>query len=183
MLRPLVPRPSFGDLDSHAMSTASKPRKISTACTACKSRKTKVAKSSISIRLISAKRSLKCSGNRPCDACATRSSNCLYDQASDQRRKIANQKNLQELVQAQTSLERHKQLLGGILSTIRAGSKQATDDLLDAIRSGVDLLQLSAHVRDARRADPAIDQAFSEIVFVVDRSEELPSTKHLLQNM
>ena len=34
-------------------------------------------------------RSLKCTGTAPCDACAGRGTNCVYDQASDQRRKIA----------------------------------------------------------------------------------------------
>lgn len=87
------------------------------------------------------------------------------------------------MVEAQTSLERHRQLLGGILSTIRVGSAEATSDLLDTIRSGVDLSQLAAHVRNARRADPAIDQAFLSINFIIDGPEELPSPEQLLQSM
>lgn len=183
MSRPLFPRPSFGDADTHTTASTSKSRKISTACSTCKTRKTKVSLHHTFRLCSSTDQVQKCSGTAPCDACATRGSNCVYDQASDQRRKIANQKNLQDLVEAQTNLERHRQLLGGILSTIRVGSPQATSDLLETIRSGVDLSQLAAHVRNARRADPAIDQAFSSIVFIVDGPEELPSPEQLLQSM
>lgn len=52
------------------------------------------------------------------------------------------------------------------------------------IRSGMDLSQLAAHVRNARRANPAIDQAFSQIDFIVDSGpEELPSTNQLLTSL
>lgn len=42
MSRPLIPRPFFGDAEPLQVSSASKPRKISNACGACKLRKTKV---------------------------------------------------------------------------------------------------------------------------------------------
>lgn len=103
---------------------------------------------------------------------------------SDQRRKIANQRNVQDLLEAQTNLERHKQLLGGIIATLRAGDLQENDDMVAMIRSEVDLSQLAAHVRNARRANPSIDQAFSQIDFVIDEGpEELPSPNQLLTSL
>lgn len=51
---------------------------------------------------------------------------------------------------------------------------------MDTIRSTVDLSQIAAHVRNARRADPAIEEAFSQIQYVLDSSEELPSPSILL---
>ena len=116
---------------------------------------------------------IKCSGNTPCDACASRNSECRYDQSADQRRKIANQRNIQDLVEAQASLEAHRHLLGGIIATLRAGNTSATDELLITIRSGVDLSQLAAHVRNARRADRAIEEAFSAIKFEIDSPTNL----------
>lgn len=105
----------------------------------------------------------------------------MYDATSDQRRKIAAQRNLQELTEANMNLERHKQLLGGILAILRTASDPtANDDLIATIRSGVDLSQLAAHVRNARRANPTIEVAFSEIEFVIDGPEELPSPIQLL---
>lgn len=52
--------------------------------------------------------------------------------------------------------------------------------LLETIRSTLDLSQVAAHVRNARRADPAIEEAFSQIQFALDGGEELPSPSHLL---
>lgn len=114
----------------------------------------------------------------------------MYDIASDQRRKIANQQNLQNLlsaqsnlVEAQTNLERHQELLGGILATFRAGDISETDHLLLSIRSEVALSQLAAHVRNARLANPAIQEAFSSIQFVINGPEDLPSPMQLLNPM
>ena len=141
-------------------------RKISTACGACKQRKT------------------KCSGGQPCEACAVshpclyptfhgilhpqaRSSPCDYDASSDQRRvstpnepgrgqlesghtghrssradtkqKIANQRNVQDLAQAQHELDRYRQLLGGLISIIRGGSQTSNSDLINMVRNGADV--------------------------------------------
>lgn len=122
----------------------------------------------------------QCSGNAPCDACATRGSPCIYDVTSDQRRKIANQKNIQDLSDTQNNLERHRQLLGGIIAIFRAGTIATTEDLVATIRSGVDLSQLAAHVRNARRANPAINSSFADIEFLIDGPEELPPPGQLL---
>ncbi|KIX93384.1 uncharacterized protein Z520_10803 [Fonsecaea multimorphosa CBS 102226] len=157
MSQMLAPRPPQGGEGSQEPPSSQRPRKISTACGACKQRKT------------------KCSGGNPCEACATRKSLCIYDATSDQRRKIANHRTAQELVDKQLALERHQQLLGGIIATVRAGGFNATEDLLRVIRSGVELSQLAAHVRNECRANIAIQQAYEQIEFVIDGGTELPS--------
>jgi hypothetical protein len=108
-----------------------------------------------------------------------RKSLCVYDAAADQRRKIANQKNMQELAEKQADLEKHQQLLGGILATIRAGGSTATEDLIRSIRSEVDLSQLAAHVRNECRTNFAIQQAYDKIEFVINGGPELPSPSQL----
>lgn len=91
---------------------------------------------------------------------------------------------MHDLLEAQTSLERYKHLLGGMLATFRAGDPEENEDLLAVIRSGVDLSQLAAHVRNARRASAAIDQAYAAIEFVIDGGpEELPSPYQLLTSI
>jgi len=112
--------------------------------------------------------------------CAIRGSNCVYDVSSDKRRKVANQRNLRDLSEAQINLERHKQLLGGIIATIRAGSHEAALDLLATIRTGIDLPQVAAYTRNARRANPAVEAAFWSTEFVIDELKELPSLAQLL---
>lgn len=87
---------------------------------------------------------------------------------------------MQDLEQAQTDLERHRQLLGGIIATIRVGDFQANEDLVRLIRSGVDLSQLAAHVRNECRSNIETQQAYESIVFVIDGPEELPSPAQLL---
>lgn len=160
MSQPLAPRPTKAD-GSPEPPSSQRPRKISTACGACKQRKT------------------KCTGGNPCEACASRRSQCAYDASSDQRRKIANQRNVQELADKQLDLEKHQQLLGGIIATIRGGGYSATEDLIRVIRSNVDLSQLAAHVRNECRANIAIQQAFDKIDFVIDGGSELPSPSQL----
>jgi len=162
MSQPLGPWPSLGGSGSPHSHALQRPRKISTACSACKQRKT------------------KCTGGNPCEACATKSSPCVYDATLDQRRKIANQRNTQQLAEALLDLERHRQLLGGIIATIRAGDFDANNDLIRIIRTDVDLSQLAAHVRNECRASIAIQQAYNQIVFKINGPRELPSQDQIL---
>jgi len=162
MSQPLAPRPSQGTDDSATVPSSQRPRKISTACGACKQRKT------------------RCTGGNPCDACASRRSPCVYDATSDQRRKIANQRNVQELADTHVQLERHRQLLGGIIAIVKAGDYNANNDLARVMRSDVDLSQLAAHVRNECRSNIAIQQAFDQIDFNIDGPLELPSPTQIL---
>ena len=88
---------------------------------------------------------------------------------------------MHELLEAQANVESYQHLLGGMLATFRAGDPAENEDLLAVIRSGVDLSQLAAHVRNARRANAAIHQAYAAIHFAIDGGpEELPSQNQLL---
>ena len=69
-----------------------------------------------------------------------------------------------------------------MIATVRAGNPEATEDLIRVIRSGVDLSQLAAHVRNECRANMAIQQSFDNINFVIDGPDELPSPKQLLSS-
>ncbi|KEF59645.1 uncharacterized protein A1O9_04491, partial [Exophiala aquamarina CBS 119918] len=140
-------------------------QKISTACGACKQRKT------------------RCTGGQPCDACGTRRTPCVYNASSDQRRKIANQRNVHDLAESQVNLKRHQQLLGGIIATLKAGDDESTRDLIRVIRSGVDLSQVAAHVRNECRANVEIQHAYDEIIFHIDGPLELPSPTQLLSEI
>jgi len=92
------------------------------------------------------------------------------DASSDQRRKIANQRNIQDLEETQLDLERHRQLLRGIIATIRIDDDEANRDLYRVIRSGVDLSQITAHVRNECRANMEIQQAYDDITFLIEGS-------------
>ena len=184
MSQPLAPRPSQTAGGSPPETSSSqRPRKISTACGACKQRKTRVSlPPTDALPLLFADGS-QCTGGTPCDACSTRKSPCVYDASSDQRRKIANQRNVQDLADTQLDLDRHRQLLGGIIATIRVGDDEANIDLVRVIRSGVDLSQLAAHVRNECRANLAIQKAFDDINFLIDGPRELPSPTQLLSQL
>jgi len=93
----------------------------------------------------------------------------------DQRRKFAAQQLRQELIETQLKLERNSELLGGIIATIKAGSWSAVDELVRIIRSGVDMSQAAAYVRNERRASAVVEKAYDETDFTMDGSVELPS--------
>jgi hypothetical protein len=180
---PIAPRPTLDGTDPGPPSPALlKSRKISTACGACKQRKTRVSGGPSFHVGISLSRD-QCTGGHPCDACATRHSECIYDAAADQRRKIANQRNMQELAEAQLDLTRCRELLGGMISIMRAGSLQSTNDLVDFVRTGIDLSSLAAYVRNEVRASMAIEQSFHEIDFNMNNGLDLPSPSQLLNRM
>src|SRR5436305_5255781 len=139
MFRPLVPNSlSGGTTPTSPTRPIVKPRKVSAACLACKQRKTKVrCSNNLARRCRGLTKNLggQCSGSHPCDQCDQRNSQCVYDLAADQRRKIANQRNIQELVQKGEDIERLCMLVGGILATIRAGNRETIDDLEQTIRN------------------------------------------------
>lgn len=124
----------------------------------------------------------QCSGGTPCEACAARNSPCIYDVTSDQRRKIANQRNVQDLAEAQLDLERCRQVLGGIIATIRAGDNRSNEEVVTLIRSGVGLSQLAAHLRNECRSNPEIQEAYEAIDFNMDGQENLPSPTQILSS-
>ena len=119
----------------------------------------------------------------PCEVCTARNSACDYDAFSDQRRKVANQRNVQDLAQAQHDLERARQLLGGMVAILRAGTLESTMDLAALIKTGTDLSSLAAYVRNEVRAHLAVERAFLAIDFHSNGHFELPSPTQLLNRM
>lgn len=87
---------------------------------------------------------------------------------------------MQDLAEAQEDLERHRQLLGGIIATIRVGDFRANQELIQLIRADVDLSQIAAHVRNECRSNHEIQQAYNAIEFVIDGEEHLPSPYQIL---
>lgn len=124
-----------------------------------------------------------CTGGHPCDACTSRHSECIYDAAADQRRKIANQRNVQDLAEAQMELGRYRELLGGMIAIIRGGGSRSSNDLIEFVRTGVDLSSLAAYVRNEVRASLSVEQAFHEIDLNMNGRLDLPSPSQLLSRL
>jgi len=193
MFRPLVPN-SLGGGTSPTGPTRPivKPKKVSAACLACKQRKTKVCchqallmpSNYLAQRCRGLTKSLggQCSGSHPCDQCSQRNSQCAYDLAADQRRKIANQRNIQELVQKGEDIERLCVLVGGILATIRAGNRETIDDLEQTIRNTSGLPELSFYVNGLMATWPEIYLEFQTIDFYLDDAPRRPSVQ-VIENM
>jgi len=112
--------------------------------------------------------------------CSRRNTNCVYNVESDHRRRAAHQRTVQDLAEARVELQQLRQLLGGIIATIRVGSHEATTNLIQLIRSRNDLAQVAAFVRNETRADIAVRQAFDDINFLIDSSRPLPSPGQVL---
>ncbi|KAK5069158.1 hypothetical protein LTR64_008690 [Lithohypha guttulata] len=70
-----------------------------------------------------------------------------------------------------------------MIAILRVGAPDTISDLLDMIRSGVDLSLLAAHARNARLSDPAIEESFATIEFIIDGPKELPSPTALLTHV
>jgi hypothetical protein len=106
----------------------------------------------------------------------------VYDLAADQRRKIANQRNIQELVQKGEDIERLCVLVGGILATIRAGNRETIDDLERTIRNTSELPELSFYVNGLMATWPDIYLDFQTIDFYLDDAPRRPSVQ-VIENM
>lgn len=101
----------------------------------------------------------------------------MYDLAADQRRKIANQRNIQELAQKGEDIERLCVVLGGILATIRAGNRETLEDLTATIRSVSSLPDLSFYVNGLMATWPDIYLEFQTIDFYLDDAPRRPSVE------
>ena len=63
---------------------------------------------------------------------------------------------------------------------MRAGGNDATTDLVQLIRSGIDLSSLAAYVRNEVRANFAVEHSFHDLDFTLDGTPDLPSPTQLL---
>lgn len=103
----------------------------------------------------------------------------MYDLAADQRRKIANQRNVQELAQKGEDIERLCVVLGGILATIRAGNRETVDDITQAIRNMSGIPELSFYVNGLMATWPEIYIEFQNINFYLDDAPTRPSVERM----
>lgn len=90
---------------------------------------------------------------------------------------------MHDLAEAQVDINRYRELLGGMISIFRAGGARSTNDLIDFVRSGIDLSSLAAYVRNEVRASLAVEQAFHEIDFNMGSTLDLPSPSQLLSRL
>jgi hypothetical protein len=90
---------------------------------------------------------------------------------------------VQDLAEAQLDLNRYREVLGGMIAIVRAGNSRSTNELIDMIRSRIDLSSLAAYVRNEVRANMAVEQAFHTIDFNMDSGLDLPSPSQLLSRM
>lgn len=70
-----------------------------------------------------------------------------------------------------------------MIAIVRAGGARSTNDLVDIVRSGIDLSSLAAYVRNEVRASMAVEQAFHTIDFNMDSRLDLPSPSQLLSRI
>ncbi|OKL58501.1 hypothetical protein UA08_06055 [Talaromyces atroroseus] len=107
--RSLAPAPPGFQRKANA-EPARQRKNISTACSACKTRK------------------WKCSGTVPCENCVRSNTECIIDESSDNRRRLAVKRKLEELTE-------DKNLLLRLVETLRYSSNEHVVRLLDLIRN------------------------------------------------
>ncbi|KAJ9297413.1 transcriptional regulator family: Fungal Specific TF [Paecilomyces variotii] len=146
---------------SSSAASASRPKKNSTACLACKQ----------------AKR--KCSGRpSPCKACEGAHSECIFDETLDLRRKIAVKRTKDEL-------EYYKELLYSLIESLRSSEPSQVAQLLDLIRSNAPLNEIAAAIsenirqlRDKGHSDPQVPAGLEEAVAHVNQMQRLSSESY-----
>lgn len=148
--RPLLPRPSNLSAPSGS-NTQPRVQKASIACTECRRQRAKVSR----VKFLSSEFSdrsanrTQCIGGMPCQRCRQKETPCVLDKESDRRRKGV----LESRVEA---LERDRTLLLRLLDSIRDGSQNESDRLLNYIRShrsADDVREFLAHDLPSRDPD------------------------------
>ncbi|KAI9750704.1 MAG: hypothetical protein M4579_006352 [Chaenotheca gracillima] len=115
-----------GSSQSRDVRSPPSTKKASTACLSCKKSKR------------------KCSGGPPpCAPCIQRKLECVFDLGRDKRRKVAVKRTHDEL-------EYHKDLLQGLMATIRSSKTASTDRLIDLIRQDASLEDVAAFVDEVQ---------------------------------
>jgi len=153
--RPLAPQPFAPNILTSSAPLPSKCRKASYACLACKERKS------------------RCDQGSPCKVCQIHHSNCVYDEAADQRRKIARQKLIDEF-----SRQRH--LLTSIVAVMRSTEPAHLVHLLEIVRSNTPLKEVSSYLERELYASAALQTLLQQVnigegsVSTPSRSPEVP---------
>lgn len=189
MLRPLIASEQVGgDPPTSSTRSVSNAKKASTACLACKHRRIKVCLCSWALEterrptvsklgnplLLTSSRS-QCSGGHRCGQCEQRNSQCVYDLAGDQRRKIANQRNIHELAQKTEEVEQYRVLIGGLVAAVRVGNPETVDYVIHTIQNRSSLADLAASVTSIMTSWPLVCREFQLVDFDLDYSPKRPS--------
>jgi hypothetical protein len=162
---PLAPFPTGAGGRVSSPPASARSRKASTACLACKQRKSKAShetRAPCRDHLVDLG---QCNEGHPCEACQLRQSPCVYDRNADQRRRAATQKNIQEF-------NRQRLLLGGVLAIIQSGQPERTDYLCNLIRSDADLSDLATHIENSVNADPELLQLSQQLVRTTEEQSQ-----------
>ena len=157
--RPLAPQNPDHQAQSMPVPTTRRARKASSACLACKHRKSKVPLppyENMTWFLISVHKHQCCQG-MPCKVCQMHQSPCVYDEAADQRRKIAKERMFEEY-------QRQRLFLMGILAIVRAEDSNQTDCLLRLIRGQLPLQQVSNYVEGMINASPRLKELCQQMI-------------------
>ncbi|KAE8377141.1 hypothetical protein BDV26DRAFT_264252 [Aspergillus bertholletiae] len=104
--------------DDHSPAEQSKRKRASLACLECQRRR------------------IKCGPGRPCEPCLLNRRECIYDECNDKRRKISAEATEQNLKFYRSALE-------NLLRAIRLGSESDVDHIINDIRKGAPLSEIS----------------------------------------
>ena len=118
----------------------------------------------------------QCAGGNPCEACSIRQTQCVYNLAADQRRKVANQRNVEELSRREEELQQYRLLLGGFMAIVRSQDSEMINSLLHAIRDKTDQEELTHYLENILTLRPNIDQAYRQISFNLGWNSSPPAS-------
>ncbi|KAE8370476.1 hypothetical protein BDV27DRAFT_61692 [Aspergillus caelatus] len=104
--------------DDHSPAEQSKRKRASLACLECQRRR------------------IKCGPGRPCEPCLLNRRECIYNECNDKRRKISAEATEQNLKFYRSALE-------NLLRAIQIGSKSDVDHIINDIRKGAPLSEIS----------------------------------------
>ncbi|KAB8213410.1 hypothetical protein BDV33DRAFT_196947 [Aspergillus novoparasiticus] len=109
--------------DDHSPPEQSKRKRASLACLECQRRR------------------IKCGPGRPCEPCLLNRRECIYNECNDKRRKISAEATEQNLKFYRSALE-------NLLRAIQIGSESDVDHIINDIRKGAPLSEISRTAAD-----------------------------------
>ena len=92
----------------------------------------------------------QCSTESPCKACVRASTDCVYDESSDRRRKVAEKRTADRLLHT-------RELLGNLLETLRYGHRDQVDNVLRVVRFDTSLKDIVNTILQTRQDIADVD--------------------------
>lgn len=92
----------------------------------------------------------QCSTESPCKACVRASTECVYDETSDRRRKVAEKRMADRLLHT-------RELFGNLLETLRYGQRDQVDHVLRVVRFDTSLKDIVTTILQTRQDIADID--------------------------